>query len=84
MSRFIEIVEVGARDGLQNEKVALEPGVKIDFIRRLEACGARRIIAFRFIDSGMAGLPQSRPWENDQSSVAILESRRGSGDVRRG
>ncbi len=24
-----------------------------------------------FIASGMVGLPQSRPWENDQSSVAM-------------
>ena len=34
-------------------------------------CGASRIIAFRSICSGISGLPQSRPMENDQSSVAI-------------
>ncbi len=35
------------------------------------ASGAYLIIAFRSIRSGIAGLPQSRPWENDQSRVTI-------------
>ena len=35
------------------------------------ASGAKRSIACRFTVSGMVGLPQSRPWEKDQSSVAI-------------
>ena len=39
MSRFITVVEVGPRDGLQNESVLLEPAEKLDFIARLEACG---------------------------------------------
>src|SRR3984957_4367912 len=50
MSRFIEIVEVGARDGLQNEKAVLAPADKTDFIRRLEACGAKRIEAVSFVN----------------------------------
>ena len=49
MSRFIEIVEVGPRDGLQNEKAVLEPAVRADFVRRLEAAGARRIEAASFV-----------------------------------
>jgi isopropylmalate/homocitrate/citramalate synthase len=36
MSRRIEIVEVGPRDGLQNEKSLLEVGQKLEMIRRLE------------------------------------------------
>jgi len=39
MSEVIEIVEVGARDGLQNEKAILDVADKVEFIRRLEACG---------------------------------------------
>ena len=35
------------------------------------ASGAKRSIAFRSTVSGMVGLPQSRPCENDQSSVAM-------------
>ncbi len=50
MSRFIEIVEVGARDGLQNEKVVLEPVDKIELVRRLDACGARRQEVVSFVN----------------------------------
>jgi hydroxymethylglutaryl-CoA lyase len=50
MSRFIQIVEVGARDGLQNEKVVLEAADKLDLIRRLDACGARRQEVVSFVN----------------------------------
>ena len=43
MSRPIQIVEVGPRDGLQNETAILEPVERVEFIARLEAAGARRI-----------------------------------------
>ncbi len=49
MSRRITIVEVGPRDGLQNEKAVLEPAVRVDLIQRLEAAGARRIEAVSFV-----------------------------------
>ena len=49
MSRAITIVEVGPRDGLQNEKAILEPSVRADLVRRLEAAGARRIEAVSFV-----------------------------------
>lgn len=49
MSRFIQIVEVGPRDGLQNEKTVLEPAARVDLVRRLEAAGARRIEAVSFV-----------------------------------
>ncbi|MFN6981656.1 MAG: hydroxymethylglutaryl-CoA lyase [Brevundimonas sp.] len=49
MSRFIQIVEVGPRDGLQNEKTVLDPAVRVDLVRRLEAAGARRIEAVSFV-----------------------------------
>ena len=45
MSRPITIVEVGPRDGLQNEKAVLEPTVRADLVRRLEAAGA---VYYRF------------------------------------
>ena len=50
MSRFIEIVEVGARDGLQNEKTVLEVEDKVEMIRRLDACGARRQEVVSFVN----------------------------------
>ncbi len=49
MSRPITIVEVGPRDGLQNEKAILDPAVRADLVRRLEAAGARRIEAVSFV-----------------------------------
>ncbi len=49
MSRPITIVEVGPRDGLQNEKAILEPAVRADLVQRLEAAGARRIEAVSFV-----------------------------------
>jgi hydroxymethylglutaryl-CoA lyase len=50
MSRTIEIVEVGPRDGLQNEKVLLEVGEKLEFIARLEEAGARRTETVSFVN----------------------------------
>lgn len=50
MSRRIQIVEVGPRDGLQNEKVLLEPHEKIAFINRLRGAGARRIETVSFVN----------------------------------
>lgn len=50
MSRFIEIVEVGARDGLQNEKTVLGVDDKVEMIRRLDACGARRQEVVSFVN----------------------------------
>ncbi|MBJ7485153.1 hydroxymethylglutaryl-CoA lyase [Brevundimonas sp.] len=47
--RPIQIVEVGARDGLQNEKAILEPAVRVELVRRLEAAGATRIEAVSFV-----------------------------------
>ncbi|MDI1365091.1 MAG: hypothetical protein PSX79_09525, partial [bacterium] len=50
MSRFIEIVEVGPRDGLQNEAQSLSVEERLDLIRRLEACGARRMEVVSFVN----------------------------------
>ena len=49
MPRPIQIVEVGPRDGLQNEKAILDPALRADFVQRLEAAGARRIEAVSFV-----------------------------------
>jgi hydroxymethylglutaryl-CoA lyase len=49
VSRPITIVEVGPRDGLQNEKAVLEPAVRADLVRRLETAGARRIETVSFV-----------------------------------
>jgi hydroxymethylglutaryl-CoA lyase len=43
MSRTIEIVEVSARDGLQNEKQIFTTEAKIELINRMVAAGAKRL-----------------------------------------
>ncbi|MDP3660765.1 hydroxymethylglutaryl-CoA lyase [Phenylobacterium sp.] len=50
MTRHIEIVEVGPRDGLQNEKILLDVPQKLEFIQRLEAAGARRTEVVSFVN----------------------------------
>jgi hydroxymethylglutaryl-CoA lyase len=46
----IEIVEVGPRDGLQNEKVQFSTENKVSLIERVIAAGARRIEAVSFVN----------------------------------
>lgn len=45
----IEIVEVGPRDGLQNEAAVLTTETKVELIRRALAAGVRRIEAVSFV-----------------------------------
>jgi hydroxymethylglutaryl-CoA lyase len=50
MSRSIEFVEVGPRDGLQNEAVIVGTADKVALIRRAIAAGARRIEVASFVN----------------------------------
>jgi len=45
----IKIVEVGARDGLQNEKQELSVELKVELIERLAACGLTTIESGSFV-----------------------------------
>lgn len=49
MAEWISVVEVGPRDGLQNEAVALAVHVRVEFIRQLVAAGLRRIEVGSFV-----------------------------------
>lgn len=49
MSDFVTIVEVGPRDGLQNEKQSLSSAIKIELIHRLGNCGVPVIEAGSFV-----------------------------------
>lgn len=49
VSNHVRIVEVGARDGLQNEKTLLPAEVKIALIDRLSATGLKTIEATSFV-----------------------------------
>lgn len=82
MSRFIQIVEVGPRDGLQNEKTVLEPAVRAEFVQRLEAAGARRIEAVSFVHPKY--VPQMAGAEEVMAALPRLEGRSRIGLVLNG
>ena len=50
MTRSIELVEVGPRDGLQNESLLVSTADKVELIRRCIAAGARRIEVASFVN----------------------------------
>lgn len=84
MSRPITIVEVGPRDGLQNEKAILEPAVRAELVRRLEAAGARRIEAVSFVHPKyvpqMAGAEEvmaALPHEAGRSRIGLVLNGKG-------
>ena len=84
MTRPIHIVEVGPRDGLQNEKAVLEPAVRAELTRRLEAAGARRIEAVSFVHPKyvpqMAGAEEvmaALPTEPGRSRIGLVLNGRG-------
>ena len=60
---IIEIVEVGPRDGLQNEDVLLATDRKVELIGRLVAAGIRRVEAVSFVH------PQLVPQMADAEAV---------------
>ena len=62
----VRIVEVGPRDGLQNEKSNLTLGIKLELIRRLSQTGLRNIEAGSFV--APKWVPQVRDDEH-QSTI---------------
>lgn len=72
MTRRIDIVEVGPRDGLQNDPSDLTTDQKLEFIARLEACGVTRM------ESGSFVSPKAVPKMADSSEVFRGLNRTGS------
>jgi hydroxymethylglutaryl-CoA lyase len=84
MSRRIEIVEVGPRDGLQNEKTPLAVDQKLEFIRRLEDAGARRIETVSFVNprrvpqmAGAEEIAAALPREDGRSRIGLVLNEKG-------
>ena len=84
MSRFIQIVEVGPRDGLQNEKLSLSVDEKLDLIRKLEAAGAKRTEVVSFVNPNrvpqMAGAEEimaALPADLEHSRIGLVLNMRG-------
>jgi len=84
MSPRIEIVEVGPRDGLQNEKAILDAPMKVEFVRRLEAAGVRRVEAVSFVNprrvpqmAGAEEIMAALPRERGVSRIGLVLNERG-------
>jgi hydroxymethylglutaryl-CoA lyase len=84
MTRPIQIVEVGPRDGLQNESAVLDVGQKLEFIQRLEAAGARRIEAVSFVNprrvpqmAGAEELMADLPHQDGRSRIGLVLNQKG-------
>ncbi|GAB4059233.1 hydroxymethylglutaryl-CoA lyase [Catellatospora paridis] len=80
----MEIVEVGPRDGLQNEKTLLSTEVKVEYITRALAAGVHRVEAVAFAHP--ARVPQladaeavlaAVPRRADVSYIGLVLNRRG-------
>ena len=68
--RPVTICDVGPRDGLQNQPVTLEPGVRAELVDRLAATGVPRIEAVSFVN------PKLVPQMADAEEVVAALSRR--------
>jgi hydroxymethylglutaryl-CoA lyase len=84
MGRSITIVEVGPRDGLQNEAAVLDPATRAGLARRLEAAGARRIEAVSFVHpkyvpqmAGAEAVMAELPPEPGRSRIGLVLNARG-------
>jgi hydroxymethylglutaryl-CoA lyase len=84
MSRPIQIVEVGPRDGLQNEKAVLEVEQKLELIQRLEAAGAKRIETVSFVNprrvpqmAGAEEISAALAPDNSRSRIGLVLNEKG-------
>lgn len=82
--RTVEIIDVGPRDGLQNEPTVLDIATKVDFIGRLADAGIRRMEAVSFVnpkrvpqmadaEEVMAALPD----DDGVTYIGLVLNRRG-------
>ena len=81
----VVLVEVGARDGLQNEAALLPTSAKVELIQRLVAAGSRRIEVASFVHPGRvpqmadaeAVISAVGPSPANTSYIGLVLNRRG-------
>jgi hydroxymethylglutaryl-CoA lyase len=84
VSEYVEIVEVGPRDGLQSQPVPVDTRTKLEFIGRLIDAGIRRLEVASFVspervpqmadaEAVVAGLPR----RDDVTCIGLVLNRRG-------
>jgi hydroxymethylglutaryl-CoA lyase len=84
MARQVEIVEVGPRDGLQNESVAFSTADKVEFIERVIAAGTRRVEVASFVNpkrvpqmADAEAVLEALPRRPGVSYIGLVLNRRG-------
>ncbi|HVP84133.1 MAG TPA: hydroxymethylglutaryl-CoA lyase [Rhizomicrobium sp.] len=84
MTKTIEIIEVGPRDGLQNQDAILSTADKVAMIGKLIDAGARRIEVASFVNPArvpqMAGAEEviaALPERNDVTYIGLVLNARG-------
>ena len=66
----VTLVDVGPRDGLQNEKQSVDAAIKIELVHRLQAAGLQEIEATSFVS------PKWVPQMADNAAVMAGIARR--------
>lgn len=84
-NRSVEMVEVGPRDGLQNESAIVSTADKAELIRRAIAYGARRIEVTSFVNpkkvpqlADAESLVAMLPERDDVTYIGLVLNRRGA------
>lgn len=84
----VEIIEVGPRDGLQNDPAHLSTDTKIEFVNRCVSAGARRVEVASFVnpkrvpqmadaEAVLAGLPSGSAKTDGASWIGLVLNERG-------
>ena len=88
MAEHVSIVEVGPRDGLQNEAVAVPVGVRLDLIAQLARAGLRRIEVGSFVSprrvpqmAGTAELVRELPVDAGVAYSVLVPNAQGARDA---
>ncbi|CAL9755481.1 unnamed protein product [Musa acuminata subsp. burmannicoides] len=71
MPRFVKIVEVGPRDGLQNEKLTIPTTVKVELIHKLVSSGLSVIEATSFVSPKW--VPQLADAKDVMQAIPLLD-----------
>lgn len=84
----VHVVEVGPRDGLQNERRVLDVETRVELVRRLVAAGVRRLETVSFVNPArvpqmagaeevMAAVPRTAPDGSHVDHIGLVLNERG-------
>ena len=88
MTASVQVVEVGPRDGLENEARALDVATRVELVRRLVDAGVRRLETVSFVHPGrvpqmagaedvMAAVPRTAPDRSAVQHIGLVLNERG-------